>query len=98
MKRVYSSFNLQLVHHKQNLLASEGVDSEIRNIFLGSAMGELPPTEIELWVDDRDLTKAEAIFNRIPSGPAWQCTCGETLGPQFTHCWNCQAPRTPAPR
>ncbi|MGH8765411.1 MAG: putative signal transducing protein, partial [Burkholderiales bacterium] len=43
MKRVFSSYNQVLVHHARNVLAAEGVQSELRNQYLSSAMGELPP-------------------------------------------------------
>ena len=98
MKRVFSSFNRIAVHHAKNLLTAEGIGAEVRNEFLSSAMGELPPAECqaEVWVADQDLEKSEAILRRKPAGPDWRCACGETLGPQFTQCWSCGALRTPA--
>jgi len=99
MKRVYSSYNATLVHHFRNLLEAEGIETEVRNAILSSAMGELPPAECqaEVWVGDRDLEKSEAILRGKPAGPDWQCSCGETLGAQFTQCWCCGNVRTPAP-
>ena len=99
MKRVFSSHNLILAHHSRNLLEAEGIETELRNQALSSAMGELPPAECqaEVWVADQDLEKSTAILHRRPTGPDWQCNCGETLGPQFTHCWKCGAVRTPMP-
>ena len=92
MRRVYSSFNLQLVHHNANLLAVEGIRAVVRNEILSSAMGELPPAECqaELWVDDADFARAEQILSReeIP-GSRWTCDCGEALEAQFTQCWRC---------
>ena len=97
MKRVFSSFNLQLVHHQRNLLHAEGIEAVVRNELLSSGMGELPPAECqaELWeVNDLDAKRAEAILlGTGVSGPQWACACGETLEPQFTHCWRCGAPR-----
>jgi hypothetical protein len=97
MKRVFSSHNLVLAHHSRNLLEAEGIETEMRNQILSSAMGELPPAECqaEVWVGDQDAEKSEAILRRKPAGPDWQCGCGETLGPQFTQCWKCGALRTP---
>ncbi len=99
MKRVYSSYNATLVHHFRNLLETEGIETEVRNAILSSAMGELPPAECqaEVWVGDQDLERSEAILRRRPAGPDWRCGCGETLGPQFTHCWNCGAPSPSRP-
>jgi len=99
MKQVFSSFNQILVHHAQNLLAAEGIRSEVRNLYLSSAMGELPPAECQpqLWVlDDADAPRAQALLQhgRQVQGPAWNCaTCGESCEPQFTQCWKCGALR-----
>ena len=92
MKRVYSSFNRVAVHHARNLLEAEGIRAEVRNEFLSSAMGELPPAECqaELWVQGEDAPRAAEILRRPPpSGPDWTSACGEKLGAQFTQCWNC---------
>jgi len=99
MKRVFSSHNQILLHHSRNLLEAEGIGTEVRNLMLASAMGELPPAECqaELWVEDQDRERAEAVLTRKPAGPDWKCACGETLGPQFAQCWNCGALRTPEP-
>jgi len=102
LKRVYSSFNRIAVHHARNLLETEGIRAEVRNEFLASAMGELPPAECqaELWVRAGDAPRAQEILRRpAPSGPDWSCTgCGEISGPQFTECWKCGSLRKSAPR
>jgi hypothetical protein len=102
MKRVFSSHNLVLAHHSRNLLESEGIETEMRNQMLSSAMGELPPAECqaEVWVlHDEDAARASGVLLRpTPSGPDWDCrACGEASGPQFTQCWKCGALRIPAP-
>jgi putative signal transducing protein len=102
LKRVFSSFNRIAVHHAKNLLAAEGISAEVRNEFLSSAMGELPPAECqaEVWVlNDADEARAFGVLRRpAPSGPDWSCEgCGERSGPQFTQCWKCGAFRRPAP-
>ena len=98
MKRVYSSYNLVAVHHARNVLEAAGIRAVVRNQFLSSAMGELPPAECQpqLWVlDDADAARAEQLlFAGVPSGPPWQCECGETLGGQFTQCWKCGSYRS----
>jgi len=98
MKRVFSSFDRIAVHHARNLLASEGIAAEVRNEFLSSAMGDLPPAECqaELWVlRETDAAHAVDILRRpAPPGPDWGCPdCGEVSGPQFTQCWKCGATR-----
>ncbi len=97
MKRVLSSYNLQIVHHAKNLLESAGIRAMVKNEFLSSGMGELPPAECqpELWVlRDSDVPRAEEVL-RFPatSRAEWQCVCGERSGGQFTQCWHCGAPR-----
>jgi hypothetical protein len=97
VKRVFGSYNQQLVHHAKNLLEAAGIRVLVRNQYLSSAMGELPPAECEaqIWVlEDRDFEKAHQILNAPPEpGPDWTCECGETLGAQFSQCWRCGAQR-----
>jgi hypothetical protein len=96
LKRVFSSFNLQLVHHAKNLLAAEGIRAVVKNEMLSSAMGELPPAECqaELWVNASDAARAEQVLLRKETPePGWTCSCGEALGGQFTQCWRCGAYR-----
>ena len=98
MKRVFSSYNLQLLHHKKNLLEAAGIPVLVRNQYLSSAMGELPPAECqaEIWVlEDDDAGRAHEVLRwQPPSGPDWTCACGEVLGSQFTQCWRCGAYRS----
>ena len=100
MKRVFSGHNLAAVHHAKNLLRTEGIAAVVKNEFLSSAMGDLPPAECqaEVWViDDAEALRAEALlkgFFAAKSGPAWQCAaCQETCEAQFTQCWACGAYR-----
>lgn len=100
MKRIYSSFNLAAVHHARNLLETEGIRAVVKNEFLSSAMGDLPPAECqaEVWVlYEKDFQTAEMILRSIGSSdknlPSWKCSCGETCEGQFTQCWRCGAYR-----
>jgi hypothetical protein len=96
VKRVFSTHNLQLAHHKKNLLEAEGIHAVVRNEMLSSAMGELPPaeTQAEVWIlSDADAARAEQLLTSTRAGPDWRCACGETLGAQFTQCWRCGAYR-----
>jgi hypothetical protein len=71
----------------------------VKNEFLSSAMGDLPPAECqaEVWVLlEKDYPAAETILRAIASPadlPAWKCACGETCEGQFTQCWRCGAYR-----
>jgi hypothetical protein len=94
VKRVFGSYNQQLVHHAKNLLEAAGIRVLVRNQYLSSAMGELPPAECEaqIWVlEDADAVRAQQILQHRETGPDWTCRCGETLGAQFTQCWRCGA-------
>jgi hypothetical protein len=97
LKRIYSSFDRVAVHHAKNVLEAAGIRAVVKNEFLSSAMGELPPAECqaEVWVlDDDDAVRAERVLlSGPPSGPDWRCSCGEVLGAQFTQCWRCGAYR-----
>ena len=97
MKRIHSSFNLAAVHHAKNLLAAEGIRAVVKNEYLSSAMGDLPPAECqaELWLlDTRDASRAEELlFCPPPRAADWTCGCGERLAGQFTQCWRCGAYR-----
>ena len=101
MKRIFSSHNLAAVHHVRNLLGVEGIPTVVRNEFLSSAMGELPPAEcqIELWLlHEGDSWRAERLLRPPPPQPAeahWRCaSCNEPAEPQFTQCWRCGSYRT----
>jgi len=98
LKRVFSSHNITAVHHARNVLDAAGIRTMVRNQYLAGAMGELPPAEChpELWVlDDADAWRAEQLLSSPPTPDiGWKCQCGETLGGQFTQCWNCGAYRS----
>ena len=98
MNRVYSSFDTILLGYLQGLLASEGVEAEIRNEFSASAFGELPAGDAmpELWADTSKQELAEQLINEaLESGnssplPDWECPeCKETVEGQFAQCWHC---------
>jgi len=98
LKRVFSSYDRVAAHHARNVLEAEGIRAVIRNEYLSSAMGELPPAECqaEVWVlNEADSFKAEEILHGGKrSGPNWTCgACGEVCEAQFTQCWRCGAYR-----
>lgn len=96
MKKLTSADSLITINHFKNLLASEGIPTEIRNEHLGSIMGEMPFVEVwpELWViNDLDYDRATELITAVdkesPTSP-WRCKrCGEENEGQFAACWKC---------
>ncbi|MDJ0711261.1 MAG: DUF2007 domain-containing protein [Woeseiaceae bacterium] len=96
MKKLTSAETLVLINHYQNLLASEGIPTEVRNQHLGSIMGEVPFFETwpQLWVVndlhyDRAMQLIKAADAESPA-ESWACQeCGEDNEGQFGACWNC---------
>lgn len=98
MKKLTSAESLVTIAHYKNLLASEGIPSEIRNQHLGGIMGEMPVFETwpQLWViNDLDFDRATQLIDSVDAespGPPWRCDkCGEQNEGQFAACWNCGA-------
>jgi hypothetical protein len=102
MKRVFRAASLIEVAHARNLLLSVGIHSELRNQYLGGALGDLPMLETwpQLFVEDDDEVAALRALSRAardPVGTPWICGhCGESSEPQFTHCWRCGGAAAPA--
>ena len=98
MKKLTSAESLITINHYKNLLASEGIPTEVRNQHLGSIMGEMPFFETwpQLWViNDLDFDRArqliESADEESPTAP-WTCDkCGEENEGQFAACWSCGA-------
>ena len=100
MKRVYTAESIIQVTHVRNLLAAEGIATEIRNERLGSVIGEIPFLECapQIWIRHAlDEARARELIEQLRTpvaGEPWTCRqCGEVLEPQFAQCWNCGAPR-----
>ena len=106
MRRVYVARHPTEAHFLKGLLASQGIETEIRGEALFSARGELPVTSDtcpSVWVlDDSQLDRALLLIaeyerrERPPDtlGVPWRCSsCGEELEPQFTECWRCGTAR-----
>lgn len=96
MKKLTSAESLITINHYKNLLASEGIPSEIRNQHLGSIMGEMPFFETwpQLWVvNDLDFDRATQLIESAEAESprdSWKCAkCGEPNEGQFAACWNC---------
>jgi hypothetical protein len=99
MKKLTSTPIIVTIHHYRNLLAAEGIASEIRNEHLGGILGEMPFTDTwpQLWVvNDLDYERAKQLISDsvLDESPAddWRCgRCGEENEGQFAACWKCGA-------
>ncbi len=98
MKKLTSAETLLMISHYKNLLAAEGIPTEVRNQHLGSIMGEIPVFETwpQLWViNDLDYDRALQLIEAVDaesSKESWTCRdCGEENEGQFGACWNCGA-------
>lgn len=98
MQKVYTSEDRLLVEHVKNILENENIRCVLKNTFLSSGAGELPPLEcwLELWVtDDKQANQARTLIQQLLQAQQikkkdWQCpNCGEMLEGQFTACWKC---------
>lgn len=91
MKKIFSSQNVSLVNFYKEILEINGIASIVKNYYLTSGIGDLPPNEVvpELWIlDDQQYKQAKALLS-AEKGPPWQCLCGEKIEGQFEQCWKC---------
>lgn len=95
MRRLYTSADGVWVGYLRALLDAEGIAGVVKNGFLSSAMGELPPHECwpELWVAEEDYAAAERLLASatatVPGAP-WRCAgCGESVDGELGVCWSC---------
>ncbi len=100
MKRLIQADNLLIATLWQSQLAAAGIACELRNRFLGGAVGELPADQVlpELWVRHlADFEQARALLDELrhpKRSPSWLCgACGEQSEGQFSQCWQCQQVR-----
>ncbi len=103
MKLLTRADNLLIATLWQQMLETAGVRCEIRNRYIGAAVGELPADQVapQIWVrDDGDLARATTLLEEFRSprtSGSWCCfSCGELVEGQFFLCWNCQAMRPDA--
>lgn len=97
MKRVYTAESVIQVAHVRNVLAAEGIRSELRNERLGGVTGEVPFLETwpEVWVAELDFDRSQELIEQELHGPgldepSWTCPgCGEQVEGQFMECWSC---------
>jgi hypothetical protein len=102
MTKVFIAQHPLEAHFVKGMLESNGIPSEIRGEALFGVRGELPimETSPEVWIlNDDQVNEALAVLRYPSTEPneagkhqAWRCArCGETIEPQFTACWQCNA-------
>jgi rubrerythrin len=92
--------NLMIATLWQQMLETAGIRCEVRNRYIGAAVGELPADQVapQIWLrDDRDEERAKTLLEELRQPgrlASWSCfNCGEIVEGQFFQCWNCEAPR-----
>jgi hypothetical protein len=102
MKKLYTAQNPLTISHLKNILESGGIRCVVKNLYLASAVGELPPIECwpELWVvDDAQLAEAKEVLERTlaplrPVAEPWTCRkCATEVEGHFSECWSCGGSR-----
>jgi hypothetical protein len=97
MKLLYTAENRFLVSNIRNIVENAGIPLLLKNEFAGGAAGDLVPLEtwMEVWVEDNDFDKANALINTSFSSKHdqdWTCKqCAETNDASFEFCWQCQS-------
>jgi rubrerythrin len=100
MKFLASADNLMIATLWQQVLETAGIRCDLRNRYIGAAVGELPADQVapQVWIrDERDEERAKALLDELRRPkklPTWNCfECGEVVEGQFYQCWNCEAVR-----
>lgn len=100
MKRLATADNLLTATLWQQVLQDAGIACDVRNQFLGGAVGELPADQVapQLWLRDAgDEDRARALLAELRQPrnlPNWTCPhCAERLEGQFFQCWSCGTTR-----
>lgn len=100
MKQLHAARHAVEAHIVCGFLRAQGIGAEVRGEYLTSGWGELPVDVCSVWVtDDTEFERANELvvaflkgtLERVFSGEAWTCRCGERLEGQFTECWKCGA-------
>lgn len=91
MKKIFTSQNIALVNFYKEILEKNGIDAIVKNYYLTSGVGDLPPNECipELWIMNDDKYDEAKVLLTTEKGTAWKCTCGEKIDGQFAQCWKC---------
>lgn len=91
MKKIFTTQDITLLNFYKSILEDNGIPVIIKNYYLMSGSGDIPPNECvpELWIlDDKRVDDAKRLLTVEKEEP-WQCQCGEKISGQFMQCWKC---------
>ena len=97
MKRIYTAASLPEAHLLLHALECSGVNARVFNENAQGAVGELPVTYPEIWIEhDRDEVRARAVIEQFerrnePEKLKNCLVCGEQSPDTFEVCWRCAA-------
>ncbi len=91
MKKIFASQNITLIGFYKALLEDNGIAAIVKNYYLTSGVGDLPPNECvpELWIIEDDKWEEAKELLKTDNSTSWQCACGEKMSGQFAQCWKC---------
>ena len=91
MKKILSSQDIALIGLYKNLLEDNGIPTIIKNYYLTSGTGDIPPNECipELWILEDDKLESALQLLTVEKSSSWKCECGENISGQFHQCWKC---------
>lgn len=67
--RLASAANPFQAHVWQQALEEKGIRCQVLGDFLDAGLGDIPGLSAEIWVQDSDLTRAEAILREHRTSP-----------------------------
>ncbi len=88
-----------ILFNVNNLLKEAGIETVVRNEYVGGGVGDLPAFDTwpELWLEDEGrLEQAQAVLRQLDlesRDDEWFCrACHEPNHESFQICWRCGRP------
>ena len=99
MIKLYTHENRMILFNVRNLLQAAGIETVVRNEYVGGGVGDLPAFDAwpELWLEDESrLEQARSIVEQVSGNGRdgeWLCrACQEPNHESFQICWRCGQP------
>jgi len=101
---VYRTDLVFQAHYLAEALNDAGIQSYVENENCMLGFGEVGLFPVHVRIRDRERLSAanrivEELLRSLPESGVtvdaapWKCACGQSIGAQFTACWNCGAER-----